>query len=121
MQSCAIITSVMLPVDPGSRALAKDGSEGGGTAPVAADLAPLVLVQAAPDTGVLGRHERPLPAFRLDRAGQADGLGTLGLRLDQRGRAHREEELGVLADTTRSVDPLGVGGVVPESPFNHHV
>ena len=84
-----------------------------------ADPPAFLLVEAAPDAGVLERVERPPEAFGPDVASRADGLGPFGL-LDRRGRgACREEEVGILADAAGARGPPRVPGVVSESRFSH--
>ena len=71
-----------------------------------ADLPALLLVEAAPDTGVLACIERPLETFgahgadqaHRDRSGRLLGSGTR--------RTHREEEVGVLSRAAAEIYPV---------------
>ena len=67
----------------------------------ASDLAPLLLVEPAPDPCVLAGHERPLEAVAADRTAAAHRLGAVDLLERGRGGADREEQIGVLADARR--------------------
>jgi hypothetical protein len=106
-------------VERGEAVLAADGRQGRRSPAMTSELAAFVLVKPTPHARILGGGERPLEAFVQDRAPVADGLGAGGLGRDERGWAHGEEELRILADATGAVDPRRLIRVVSESSFNH--
>ena len=111
-----------VPVEPGVRRSDGDelaGGDHGAASTGPPDLAALLLVETAPHAGVLARDERPLEAVGPDRAPGADRLRHVGLVRGERGGAHREEQLGVLADAVRLGEPPHLVGVVLEAPFSH--
>ena len=70
-----------VPLEPGVNQTAGCSCAFAGAAPTGAtDHPALLLIEAAPDAGVLERRQRPLEAVGANRAAAADRLGRLDLR-----------------------------------------
>src|ERR1700675_1511958 len=72
----------------------------------AADLPALLLVEAAPNAGILAGVERPLEKDRADRAGHADGDRSGRLFGCRTRRSHREEEFGIFCGAAAELYPV---------------
>ena len=91
---------------------------GEGPAALPTDLAALFFVESTPHPRVLAGVQGPAETFAAHGTRAAYGLGALALDDRGAGDADGEEELGVLAQAARALDPRRLAGVVPESRFN---